>query len=267
MDRIGADFDRCVTMVHERLGAETLVLQRPILVDGDFRGIIDLVEMRAYQWSGDHAESPFDVGPIGDDMADEASLSREALLEALSNYDDSILEMILEGEEPPVEQIKDVIRSTTIAGKAIPVLCGSAFKFKGVRLLLDAVIDYLPAPTDVPPITGLRVKSKVVTEETVTRPADDSAPFAALAFKITTDSYVGQLVYLRVYSGMLKVGNGVWNSTKGQRERLGRLLRMHANQREDIEACVAGDVVAAVGMKGVTTGDTLCAENAQVLLE
>jgi elongation factor G len=267
MDRIGADFDRCVSMVQDRLGAETLVLQRPIVVDGDFRGIIDLVEMQAYHWSGDDAESPFDVGPVSDEYADEASLSREAMLEGLSNYDDSLLEILLEGEEPAVELIKDVIRRTTIAGKAVPVLCGSAFKFKGVRLLLNAVIDYLPAPIDVPPISGLKVKSKVVTDEVVTREADDTAPFSALAFKITTDPYVGQLVYLRVYSGSLKVGNGIWNSTKGQRERLGRLLRMHANQREDIEACVAGDVVAVVGMKGVTTGDTLCSENAQLLLE
>jgi elongation factor G len=267
MDRIGADFDRCVNMVQERLGAETLVLQLPILRDGDFIGIIDLVEMRSYVWSGDDPESPIDIGPVSGDIADDAHLVRETLLEGLSNYDDALLELLVEGDEPSVVQIKNIIRRITITGKAVPVFCGSAFKNKGVRLLLDGVLDYLPAPTDIPPITGLRITSKQVTEERVTRPADDDAPFSALAFKITTDPYVGQLVYLRVYSGSVKVGANVWNSTRGRRERLGRLLRMHANQREDITECFAGDVIAVVGMKGVTTGDTLCLENGQLLLE
>ncbi|MBV71551.1 MAG: elongation factor G [Myxococcales bacterium] len=267
MDRIGADFQRCVAMVQDRLGAETHVIQLPIHVDGDFRGLVDLIESRSFIWSGDDPESPFEIGPIPADMVDEAELSRETLLENLSNHDDDLLELLLEGEEPSVDMIKSVLRRTTIAGKSVPVLCGSAFRNKGVRLLLDAVVDYLPSPKDVPAITGLKVKSKVVSDEEVSRPADDDAPFAALAFKIATDSYVGQLVYLRVYSGCVKVGNNVWNSTKGRRERLGRLLRMHANQREDIKECFAGDVVAAVGMKGVSTGDTLCLENGQVVLE
>jgi elongation factor G len=254
-------------MVQERLGAMILVLQLPIEVDGDFIGIIDLFEMRSYVWSGDDLESPVDIGPVSDEMLDEATLSREALLEGLSDFDDDLLEQLLESEDPSIEYVKSVIRRTTISGDAVPVLCGSAFKNKGVKLLLDAVLDYLPAPTDIPPITGLKIKSKVVTDEAVSRVADDDAPFAALAFKITTDPYVGQLVYLRVYSGTVKVGNNVWNSTKNRRERLGRLLRMHANQREDITECFAGDVVAAVGMKGVTTGDTLCLEKGQLLLE
>jgi elongation factor G len=254
-------------MVQERLGATTLVLQLPIEVDGDFIGIIDLLEMRSYVWSGDDPESPVDIGPVSDEMLDEATLSREALLEGLSDFDDDLLEQLLESEDPSIEYVKSVIRRTTISGDAVPVLCGSAFKNKGVKLLLDAVLDYLPAPMDILPIIGLKIKSKVVTDEAVSRAADDDAPFAALAFKITTDPYVGQLVYLRVYSGTVKVGNNVWNSTKNRRERLGRLLRMHANQREDITECFAGDVVAAVGMKGVTTGDTLCLEKGQLLLE
>ena len=267
MDRVGADFERCVDMVQDRLGSETLVLQRPYMVDGDFRGIVDLVEMKSAIWSGDDPESPFEIGPVPEDYADEASLHREALLESASNYDDDLMELVLEGDEVPIETLKSVIRNATLSGQANPVLCGSAFKNKGVHLLLDAVIDYLPSPTDVPAIEGLRVKSKAVTDEVVTRSASDEEPFAALAFKITTDPYVGQLVYLRVYSGTVKAGAQVWNAAKGRRERLGRLLRMHANQREDIEVCYAGDVVAAVGVKGVTTGDTLCAENGQLLLE
>ncbi|MGC6419200.1 MAG: elongation factor G [Bradymonadia bacterium] len=267
MDRIGADFQRCVSMVQERLGANTQVVQLPIHDDGTFVGVVDLIGEKAYVWQGDDPESAFEAGPIPAHMADEAASSREMLLEGLANHDDGLLELLLEGEQPSVELIKSVLRRATIQGEAVPVLCGSAFRNKGVRLLLDAVIDYLPSPTDVPAITGLKVKGKNVTEDVVERAADDSAPFSALAFKIATDPYVGQLVYLRVYSGSVKVGNNIWNSSKGRRERLGRLLRMHANQREDITECYAGDVVAAVGMKGVTTGDTLCLENGQLLLE
>jgi elongation factor G len=267
MDRVGADFDRCVEMVQERLGATVFVLQRPIMVDDSFVGVVDLVEMKSHVWSGDDPESPFEKGPIPDDLLDEATLHREALLEAVSDFDDDLLEMVLEGQEPTDSQLKGLLRKITLSGEVTPVLCGSAFKNKGVQLLLDAVVDYLPSPTEVPPVRGLRVKSKTVTEEVAERQADDDEPFAALAFKIAVDPYVGQLTYLRVYSGSLKAGSMIWNAAKGRRERVGRLLRMHANQREDIEFCYAGDVIAAVGMKGVTTGETLCAENGQLLLE
>ncbi|MEZ4431221.1 MAG: elongation factor G [bacterium] len=267
LDRVGADFDNCVEMVQSRLGAQTLVMQRPIGRESGFRGLIDLVTMTQVIWSGDSPDSQFDAGPIADELREEADLHREVLLEALSIHDDALLEMLLEGATPAVEQLRAIIRKVTLASAAVPVFCGAAFKNKGVRHLLDAVVDYLPSPSDVPPVTGLRVKNKAPTDELVERPVDDNAPFAALAFKIASDPFVGQLTYFRVYSGTLKTGTVVFNATKGKRERVGRLLRMHANQREDIDACHAGDIVAAVGMKEVTTGDTLCVESHPLLLE
>jgi elongation factor G len=268
MDRVGADFDRCVEMVGERLGGETIVLQRPILDDGAFIGIIDLVDMRTYVWSGDKPESPVDVASASEGIyAEEAALHRDVLIDALSNYDDELIEAICDGTEITSEYLKGLVRKITIAGTVVPVLCGSAFKNKGVKLLLNAVCDYLPSPEEVPAVSGLRVKNREVTDETVVRASSPDEFFVALAFKIATDSFVGQLTYLRVYSGRLKAGSTIWNATQGRRERIGRLLRMHANQREDIELCSAGDIVAVVGAKGVVTGDTLCSENAQLLLE
>lgn len=267
LDRVGADFDTCVEMVQSRLGAQTLVMQRPIGRESGFRGLIDLVTMTQVVWLGDSPDSQVEVGPIADELRDEAELHREVLLEALSIHDDTLLELLLEGASPAVDQLRAIIRKVTLASAAVPVFCGAAFKNKGVRHLLDAVVDYLPSPSDVPPVKGLRVKNKAPTDELVERPADDNAPFAALAFKIASDPFVGQLTYFRVYSGTLKTGIVVFNATKGKRERVGRLLRMHANQREDIDACHAGDIVAAVGMKEVTTGDTLCVESHPLLLE
>jgi elongation factor G len=255
-------------MVNDRLGADTLVLQRPFMEDGLFIGILDLVEMRTLVWSGDKPESDVEVASaLEGPYAHEAALYREAFLEALSNHDDGIFESICEGEEPTLEKIQAVIRSVTISGKAVPVLCGSAFKNKGVRLLLDAICAYLPSPSEVAAVQGLRIKSRQITDEVVERLPTSDQPFSALAFKIATDTFVGQLTYLRVYSGELKAGGAVWNATQGRRERIGRLLRMHANQREDIQVCSAGDIVAVVGAKGVVTGDTLCNESAQLLLE
>ena len=267
LDRAGANFDRCVEMVNDRLGAQTLVLQRPVFIDDTFRSVIDLVEMKQYVWSGDDPESPVEEGAIDPAHLEDATLHRELLLESLSNHDDDLLEMILEGEEPEADFVRSLVRKVTLAFDAVPVLCGAAFKNKGVRLLLDAVVQYLPSPTDVPAVSGLKVKNKQVLEESVERQPADDEPFAALAFKIATDSFVGQLTYLRVYSGTLKAGGTVWNPGKSRRERVGRLLRMHANQREDIKEVYAGDIVAAVGMKGVVTGDTLCSEGGQLVLE
>ena len=267
LDRVGADFEQCVDMVQERLGAKVMIVQRPIGRESDFRGIVDLVTMTQVVWDGDAADAGLTQGPIDAALREEAELHREALLESISNHDDAILEMLLEGDSPSVEQLRGAIRAVTLRSVAVPVFCGAAFKNKGVRHLLDAVIDYLPAPTDVPPVQGHKVEKKVATDELVERPPEDDAPFAALAFKIATDPYVGQLTYFRVYSGTLKSGTVVWNAAKGKRERVGRILRMHANQREDIDACHAGDIVAAVGMKEATTGDTLCVESHPLLLE
>jgi len=267
MDRVGADFERCVEMVQDRLGATPLILQRPIFIDDEFRGILDLVTMKELVWEGDEPDSSFETRTVAAERSEEAELHREMLLEALSEYDDRILELVLDGQDVSIELVSEVLRGATLRLEGVPVLCGSAFKNKGVRPLLDAVVAYLPSPVEVPPVKGLKVKSKEITDEMVTRESSDDEPFAALAFKIATDSYVGQLTYIRVYSGTLKAGSAVWNAGKGRRERVGRLLRMHANQREDVDVCYAGDILAVVGMKGVTTGDTLCVESGQLVLE
>ncbi|MDY0190651.1 MAG: elongation factor G [Desulfuromonas sp.] len=262
MDRTGADFKRGVDMMRDRLGANPLALQLPIGKEDYFTGIVDLVEMKAFVWDDETLGAKFDEVEIPADMADDVAAAREALLDELSSYDDELMERYLGGEELSVAEIKASIRRSTIALHVNPVLCGSAFKNKGVQHLLDAVIDYMPCPTDVPAIEGLDPKGNEIT-----RPADDDGPFAALAFKIMTDPFVGQLTFFRVYSGVAEAGSTVLNSTKGKKERLGRLLKMHANKREEIKLVYSGDIAAAVGLKYSTTGDTLCSLDEECLLE
>ena len=263
MDRTGANFQNGVDMIRERLAANPLPLQLPIGAEENFRGLVDLVTMQALVWDDETMGAKYDVVDIPADMVDEVEMAREALLEEISSYDDELMEKYLGGEELTLEEIKTAIRKGTQNIDFCPVLCGSAFKNKGVQTLLDAVVDYMPSPLDVPAIKGVRPDSDEVLE----RPADDDAPFAALAFKIMTDPFVGQLSFFRVYSGVAESGTTVANSTKGKKERFGRLLKMHANKREEIKQVYAGDIAAAVGMKHTTTGDTLCDINNQVILE
>ena len=267
MDRVGADFDRCVEMLQSRLGAHPLVVQRPIGLGESFIGVIDLVKMKRVLWHDESLGAEYSVQDLEGDELEEAEMHREALLDALSIHDDSLLETMLEGGPVTTQQVVAALRHVTINNLGIPVLCGSAFKNKGIQPLLDAVVSYLPSPLDVPPVVAHLVEGKEMSEETVARPPEDNAPFAALAFKIMSDAYVGHLTFLRVYSGSLESGKVVHNPRLGKRERVGRLLRMHANQREEIPACYAGDIVAAVGLKGVVTGDTLCADEDRVFLE
>jgi len=263
MDRIGADFNRGVEMIRDRLGANPLPLQLPIGAEEDYRGLVDLVAMQAIVWDDESLGAKFDVVDIPADMVDEVEMAREALLEEISSYDDDLMEKYLAGEELTLEEIKLAIKRGTKNIDFCPVLCGSAFKNKGVQTLLDAVIDYMPSPLDVDPIRGVNPDSG----EELERPADDDAPFAALAFKIMTDPFVGQLSFFRVYSGVAESGTTVLNSTKGKKERFGRLLKMHANKREEIKQVYSGDIAAAVGMKHTTTGDTLCDIQKPCLLE
>ena len=263
MDRTGADFTRGVDMIRERLGANPLPLQLPIGSEENFRGLVDLVAMEAIVWDDESMGAKYEVIDIPADMADDVEMAREALLEEVSSYDDDLMEKYLGGEELTLEEIKEAIRKGTRNIDFCPVLCGSAFKNKGVQTLLDAVIDYMPSPLDVKPITGVHPD----TGEELTRPADDDAPFAALAFKIMTDPFVGQLSFFRVYSGIAESGTTVLNSTKGRKERFGRLLKMHANKREEIKQVYSGDIAAAVGLKNTTTGDTLCDIQQPSLLE
>ncbi len=260
MDRMGADFFRGVKMIRERLGAHPVPIQIPIGSEENFNGIIDLVTMDATLYGGD---KQLEHQPIPEDMVDKANEYRDVMLEALADFDDELMEMVLEGEEISQQKIMDVIRTATIGVKMTPVLCGSSFKNKGVRLLLNAIVNYLPSPIDVPPIGGYDPDN----EEECVREADDNGPFSALAFKIVSDPYVGKLTFFRVYSGSLKSGSYVYNSTKGKKERVGRLLQMHADKREDIEECYAGDILAAVGLKFTTTGETLCDYDQPVVLE
>lgn len=266
LDRVGSDFDRCVEMVQERLGATPIVLQRPVGRESEFVGVIDLVEMKQVQWEEESLGARFETTDISADLRSEAELHREALIDTLTAHDDALLELVVEGQVPSAEQLRKAIRGMTLRAEGVPVLCGAAFKNKGIQPLLDGVVAYLPAPTDVPPIEGHAVRGKVITDEMVARDARDDAPFAALAFKIAAARY-GDLTYFRVYSGTLKTGSVVYNVAKEKRQRVGRLLRMHANSSEDIEVAYAGDIVAAVGLKEVTTGDTLCADEHRVLLE
>ena len=262
MDIMGADFYNVVNMVYERLQCNAVPIQLPIGKEADFRGIVDLIEMNADVYYDDLGKD-MRVEEIPEDMRELAEEYREKLLEAISDFDDEIMELYLEGEPVPSEKIKAAIRKATTQVKMVPIVCGTSYKNKGVQKLLDAIVDYMPSPLDIPPIEGTDPK----TGDTKERHADDSAPFSALAFKIMTDPYVGRLAFFRVYSGTAEAGKTVMNSTKGQRERLGRILQMHANHREDISQVYSGDIAAAVGLKNTTTGDTLCDEKNPIVLE
>ena len=262
MDIMGADFYRVVDMVKDRLKANAVPVQLPIGKEETFIGIIDLIEMKAEIYKDDLGKE-FEKTDIPEELLAEAEEWREKMLEAVSEFDEEIMMKFLEGEEISESEIKSVIRTATIAGKMVPVTCGSAYKNKGVQMMLDAVVDYMPSPLDIPPITG--VSPKTGNEEE--RPADDKGPFAALAFKIVADPYVGKLAYFRVYSGTLDSGSYVYNPVKEKKERIGRILQMHANKREDIDTVYSGDIAAAVGLKVTTTGDTLCDERRSIILE
>ena len=262
MDIMGANFYRVVDMVRDRLKANAVPIQLPIGAEETFVGIIDLVTMKAEIYK-DELGKEFETTDIPADMMDKAQEWREKLVESVCETDEELMMMYLEGEEPTVEQIKATIRKETIEGRMVPVVCGSSYRNKGVQLMLDAVLDYMPSPIDIPAIKGVNPE----TGEEDERPADDNAPFSALAFKIMADPFVGKLAFFRVYSGKLTSGSYVYNSVKGKRERIGRILQMHANKREEITEVYAGDIAAAVGLKDTTTGDTLCDEKAEIILE
>jgi elongation factor G len=261
MDRIGADFERSIQMIRDRLDANPAVVQIPIGAEGGFQGIVDLVTMQALIWDEGMGEK-WREEEVPDELAAEAAEARHQLVDVLSNYDDAITEKYLGDEEITADDLRRALRRATIASQIVPVLCGSAFKNKGVQPMLDAVVDYLPSPMDVAPTAGLTMKG-----EEIVRKQDDAEPFSALAFKIMTDPYVGKLTYIRVYSGTLTKGSAALNSTKDRKERVGRILQMHANHREDKDAIFTGDIVAVVGMKQTTTGDTLCDPDHPVILE
>ncbi len=263
MDRIGADFDRCVEMIDDRLGATPLVLQLPIGSEADFVGIVDLIKHKAIIWKDETLGAEFETTEIPADLQEKAAKAREALIELAIEQDDAVMEAYLEGDEPSEEVLINCIRKGTIALDFVPVLCGSAFKNKGVQPLLDRVVDFLPGPTDVSAIKGIEVG----TEKEIERNNSDDEPFSALAFKIMTDPYVGSLTFARVYSGVIETGTYVLNSVKDNKERVGRMLMMHANDREDIKEARAGDIIALAGLKGTTTGDTLCNPDSPVILE
>ena len=262
MDIMGADFYNVVAMVHDRLKANAVPIQLPIGKEDTFKGIVDLVEMNAKVFY-DELGKDMRVEEIPEDMKDLAEEYRMKLVEAVSDFDDEIMEKYLDGEAVGIDQLKAAIRKATMEVKMVPVVCGTSYRNKGVQELLDAIVEFMPSPLDIPPIAGVNPD----TEAEDHRPADDDGPFAALAFKIMTDPYVGRLSFFRVYSGVLNTGSAVFNSTKGHRERIGRILQMHANHREDIETVYSGDIAAAVGLKNTTTGDTLCDEKAAIILE
>jgi len=262
MDIMGADFENCIDMMKDRLNARPAPIQLPIGKEGDFQGIVDLIDMKALYYKGDFGEE-VEPGSVPDDMAAEAELARERLIELVAEHDDHLTDKYLNGEELTIDEIRYGIRKATVADGLIPVLCGSSYRNKGVQQLLDAIVAYLPSPLDIPPIKGKRVDSDAEIE----RKADDEEPFSALAFKIMADQHVGKLCFFRVYSGKLNSGSYVYNSTKNKRERVGRILLMHANHREEIEAVYSGDIAAAVGLKDTVTGDTLSDADAPVVLE
>jgi elongation factor G len=262
MDRVGADFFRCVDMIKDRLDATVALTQLPIGAESQFRGVVDLLSMRALVWEDGMGES-FDVVDIPAELLADAEHWRHELIDVVSQFDENVLEKYVSDEEITADDLRHAVRAATVAGEVVPVLCGTAFKNKGVQPLLDAVVDYLPSPVDVPPITGT-VPGK---DEEIEREASDEEPFAALAFKIMSDPYVGKLTYFRVYSGKLPAGGQIVNATKDRKERVGRILQMHANHREDKEAVFAGDIVAVVGLKNTTTGDTLCDPRHPIVLE
>ncbi len=262
MDRTGASFERTLQMIVERLGANPVPVQYPMGTESNFRGIIDLLEQKALTF-GDKPNDPIKEVPIPDELADEAARRRSEAIEKIVEFDDALLERFFAEEEIAVPELKAALRKATIDGKLVPILCGSALKNKGVRPLLDAVIDYLPSPLDVPPVTGTNPR----TDAEEVRQPDSKEPFCALAFKIVTDPFVGKLAFIRVYSGTLKTGSYAYNSTRDQRERVGRLVQLHANERKDIPEVKAGEIAAIVGPKGTVTGDTLCEETHPIVLE
>ncbi len=262
MDTMGADFFRCIKMLHDRLHANGVAIQLPIGQEDTFRGIVDLVDMNAEVYYDDMGND-MRTEPIPEDMREQAEEYHNILIEAVAENDEELMEKYLEGEEITRAELKAAIRKETIANTLVPVVCGSSYKNRGVQKLLDAIVDYMPAPTDVPDIKGVNPE----TEEEETRPSSDDAPFAALAFKIATDPFVGKLAYFRVYSGKVEAGTTVYNSVKDSKERMGRILQMHSNHRKDIDCCYAGDIAAVVGLKNTTTGDTLCDENHPIILE
>jgi elongation factor G len=264
MDRVGAEFHRCVDMIADRLGATPLVIQLPWGVEADFRGVIDLVSMRAMLWQTEGKGDKYDVVSIPDDHAEAAREWRDRLIETISENDEEMMELYLEGQDPGAEQLVAAIRRATISGAVTPVMCGSAFKNKGVQPMLDAIVDYLPSPVDIPSVKGHAVGDEA---KLIERHPDTTEPFAALAFKIMSDQHLGKLTYIRIYSGRLESGSQVLNSTKGRKERIGKIYQMHANKREERPFAMAGQIVAVMGLKDTTTGDTLCDQANQVILE
>eukprot|EP00879_Flechtneria_rotunda_P006519 GHRR01006851.1.p1 GENE.GHRR01006851.1~~GHRR01006851.1.p1 ORF type:complete len:561 (+),score=216.12 GHRR01006851.1:1417-3099(+) len=264
MDRLGANFFRTRDMVVSNLGAKPLVLQVPIGAEDQFQGVVDLVKMKAIVWTGEELGAKFEEQDIPADLQETANEYREKLIDSVVELDDAVLEAYFEGTMPDNDTIKRLIRKGTIDRVFVPMLCGTAFKNKGVQPLLDAVVDYLPSPLEIPDVSGV---STTDAEETLTRPASDDAPFSALAFKIMTDPFVGSLTFCRIYSGKLEAGSYALNANKGKKERIGRLMMMHANNREDVKAAYAGDIVAIGGLKEVITGETLCDEKKPIILE
>jgi elongation factor G len=264
MDRVGAEFHRCVEMITDRLGATPLVIQLPWGVESDFRGVIDLVRMRALLWQTEGKGDKYDIVGIPDDYAEAAREWHDRLIETISENDEDMMELYLEGNAPSEEQLNAAIRRATITGSLTPVMCGSAFKNKGVQPMLDAIVDYLPSPLDIAGVVGLEVGSE---DREVIRQPDPAEPFAALAFKIMSDQHLGKLTYIRIYSGTLEAGTAVLNSTKGRKERIGKIYQMHANKREERPSAIAGQIVAVMGLKDTTTGDTLSDPQKQVILE
>ena len=264
MDRVGAEFHRCVEMIADRLGATPLVVQLPWGVESDFRGVIDLINMRAMLWQTEGKGDTYDIVSIPDDHAEAAREWRDKLVETISENDEEMMELYLEGNDPAADHLIAAIRRATIAGSVTPVLCGSAFKNKGVQPMLDAIVDFLPSPVDIPSIKGHAIGDE---ETVIERHADPAEPFAALAFKIMSDQHLGKLTYIRIYSGTLESGTQVLNSTKGRKERIGKIYQMHANKREERPSAIAGQIVAVMGLKDTTTGDTLSDQAKQVILE
>jgi len=264
MDKMGADFEHAVDTIRKRLNARPVAIQIPIGQEAKFKGVIDLISMKAIVWNDESMGAEYEVEEVPADLLKKAEAFRAQLVESIAENDDDILHKFLEGESIHAEELRSSLRKSVIALKLFPVLCGAAFKNKGVQTLLDGVVDYLPSPVDIPPATGTDPDHP---EKKLVRKADDNQPFAALAFKIMADPFVGQLTFIRVYSGHLKTGDSVLNVTRGRSERIGRLLKMHANKREEISEIYAGDICACVGLKGITTGDTICSEKAPILLE
>ncbi|PMB77955.1 MAG: elongation factor G, partial [Fervidicoccus fontis] len=263
MDRMGANFEKVVEQIRQRLGANPLPIQIPVGQEADFVGVVDLIEMKAIIWDEESLGAKYHYEEVPIDLRDKAEEYRIKMIETLADINDEIMEKYLEGKEITPEEIKKALREATIGFKVVPVLCGAAFKNKGIQPLLDAIIDYLPSPLDIPPVKGINPDTGEIEE----RPTDPDAPLSALAFKIMTDPYIGTLTFIRIYSGRLESGISVYNSTKRKKERIGRLVRMHANQREEITGAFAGDIVAAIGLRVTTTGDTLCDENYPIELE